>query len=108
MPLPVVEVKYEGQELYSPYSGKRVETANGPNTRDSTLLFVHYGDACDYAYINNRVRKILETKRLKNLEQLSPATLAKRLDIEGGFVLRVDAGWNGINQYGFAPPPQKG
>lgn len=99
MALPIVRIKHDDVALHSPFSGKRVETDAGVTERDRTLLFVWYGDASLYAHVSKRVRAAIK----EDPEELAPKTLARRLSMPGGFVIELDAGWNGINYYAFAP-----
>jgi hypothetical protein len=99
----VVRFEYEGETLYSPFSGKRTESGSGPNKRDKTLLFVHYGDCGEYGYISRRVREALKPGTKGDPEALAPVALARKLDLPFVLVFEVDAGWNGVNTYAFAP-----
>lgn len=97
MPVAHARIHYLGQ-VYSPFSGLPADGDGGPNKADSTLLFVYYGDAGDFAYIAQRIRN-----DLTDAEGTDPESLATALNIDGGIILEVDTDWNGINWYGFAP-----
>ena len=43
MPIPIIKVRHEGGILFSPFSGKPVETEDGPNESD-VLRAAHAGD----------------------------------------------------------------
>lgn len=97
-----VTIQYEGR-VFSPFSGKRSDGDDGPNTRDRTLLFVFYGDAGSYAFVSKRCAVAAREAGVKDPEALSPVGLARKLKLSGGLLLEVDAGWNGLNYYAFAP-----
>jgi hypothetical protein len=99
MPLPTVEFAYEGT-IYSPFSGLPADSEEeGPNENDPTLLFTYYGGASTYGYVSPRLANILEDE----WEDEHPLDIAPGLHIEGGLIVSVDASWNGVNCYGFAP-----
>ena len=97
MPLPIVKIHFL-DKLYSPFSGLPVESDDGVNENDKTLLFVYYGDFPGFAYINERLTEVSG-----DIENLDIESLNQMLTIDGGFILEVDTDWNGINYYGFAP-----
>ena len=98
MELPTIRTRTEGQ-IYSPFSGQAVDGEKGPNAQDPTLLFVHYGDADGFAYVAPRLLTQLEVE----LDELTLEEIGERFFREGAFVLEADAGWNGLNSYGFVP-----
>jgi|SRR6185312_4917410 len=98
MPLPTIEFSYLGT-VYSPFSGLPADSEDGPNEADSTLLFVYYGDAGEWAYISPRLANDLP----EDADEVGAVDLAETLQIEGGLLMVVDTDWNGINYYGFAP-----
>ena len=103
MAIPKVRIAFEGEKVFSPFSGKAVEGEKGPNTRDKTLLFVYYGMAGDYAHISKSAREMFANAGVKDPEALSPTSLARRITNPGALLMEVDAGWNGVNYYAFAP-----
>lgn len=105
MPLPITNVHYLGT-VHSPFSGQAADTEDGSNTSDTTLLFVHYGDATIWDYISPRVLDQLPDDA-GDPEDLDPEGLAALLDIDGGMVMVVDTDRNGVNHYGFAPGEDK-
>ncbi len=98
----VAKFEFEGDAVYSPFSGKRASTERGPNTRDKTLLFIYYGDSGEYGFISGRVMRALG-KDQDSVRRLSPASLLKKTLLPGRMALEVDTGWNGVNFYAFAP-----
>jgi hypothetical protein len=98
MPIPVKSINSEEQVL-SPFSGLPADGENGPNESDPSLLFVQYGDA-GLAYCSDRFRSLL----VADPEEIKVEDIPASCSIEGAIILEVDAGWNGLNHYGFAPP----
>ena len=99
MSLPVVEFRYSGQ-VHSPFSGQPAEVNDkGANEADPTLLFVYYGMAAGWSYVSPR----LPAEVTRFVDNIEPEDLAESLDVEGAVVFVVDADWNGVNYYGFAP-----
>lgn len=99
MSTPMVCIEYEGR-IHSPFTGQPAETEDGPNEADPSLLFVHYGNVGEYAYISPRLEEVLKEQLS---EDTDPEELAGLVDLQGALVVRVDEGWNGVNHYGFAP-----
>jgi hypothetical protein len=56
-----------------------------------------------FGYISTRLHEALGTKDENDLEATEPKEIANKLTIDGALILEVDAGWNGIDYYGFAP-----
>ena len=105
MPLQRIRTRFEGEFIYSPFTGSPADSGDDSNSPDSSVLFVHYGDAGEYVYIAEAVRDNLRGRGIsQDPQEMSPEELAQALEIQGAMVLEVDAGWNGINEYGFAPP----
>lgn len=106
MPIPVTNLKSDDDQMTCPITGDEVYGPDG--VRDvPSLLFVHIGDADSYLYISERLVTLLLACGVDcDSEEIpiSPAEVADRLDLEGGKMIEVDSGWNGINCYGFAPP----
>jgi hypothetical protein len=101
MPIQVISVKAEGQQIHSPFSGM---AADGEElTGDDTLLFVHYGDAGEYGHLSERAKQEAAAAGLSDPEGSSPEEVLAAIDLPGAFALRVDTGWNGVNIYAFAP-----
>jgi hypothetical protein len=101
MAIPIVATRYEGR-VYSPFTGKPAESDDGPNIGEESLLFIYIGGAGEYSLISERLAQSLSGKP----DELEPQELAEKIGIEGAFILEVDAGWNGVNSYGFAPPQE--
>ena len=104
MSLPVTKISYL-RDIYSPFSGlpsELGECGGEANQSDPSLLFIYYGNSSGYAYVSSRVVELVDG----DPENFTPVELAERLAIEGGLVLQVDNGWNGVNSYGFAPIPE--
>jgi len=87
------------EQIFSPFSGLPADGEDGPNGKDSTLLFVYYGTAGEYAYISKRLQNLVDG----NIEDIDIGTLHSVLSVDGGLILEVDTDWNGVNFYGFAP-----
>ena len=99
-----VRISWEGHgPLYSPFSGRPTETDSGPNEGDQTLLFVHYGMVDDYAYVSERATRELAKAGVRDAESLAPTNPAQRLKLSATLIVQVDAGWNGVYCYCFAP-----
>ena len=98
MELPTIQTRTEGP-IYSPFSGQLAETEDGPNEKDPTLLFVHHGNADLFGYVKPEILEQLGAK----MDELSLEEFSERFFRDGAFVIEVDAGWNGINSYGFVP-----
>jgi hypothetical protein len=71
-------------------------------------LFVFYGDMGDYAYISKRLREHVAKAGVKDPEALRPESLARRTSLAGAMLMVVDAAWNGVNYYAFAPNTETG
>ena len=99
MPVPVVRVHCR-DPIYSPFSGEPVVSKEGPNRKDSTLLFIYYGDSGIYAHVSERLKYALH----EDIQYLDAESLHNSIDIDGAFVMEVETDVNGINYYGFAPP----
>ena len=106
MAMDIVRTETE-EQVYSPFTGQPAEGLDGPNTSDPSLLFIHYGNSGEYAYIADRVREAVAGAGVRNVEDLDPRKLAARIDVPGGFVLKIDGAWNGVNSYEFAPPTKE-
>tara|TARA_B100000795_G_scaffold85343_1_gene61994 strand:+ start:198 stop:512 length:315 start_codon:yes stop_codon:yes gene_type:complete len=85
--------------IFSPFSGLAAGNADGSETEDPTILFVYYEESKHFDYISDRVLKVVT-----NAEELDVNEVIKKLDFDGGLVLRIHTDWHGINCYGFAPP----
>ncbi len=99
MPLPLVAIEYQGESVFSPFTGQRIDLDQDLD-KDGSVLFVHLGNVGDFAYVSNRVRVALGER---TPEDLTPEELCRAIDISGGLVIEVDAGWNGVNTFAFAP-----
>ena len=100
--IPRVKIECHEDAIYSPFSGQRVDGPNGINDNDPTVLFVHYGNAGEYGFLSDQLREALTVAGVGKVEDLSPDEIGEKLDVDSAFVLVVDAGWNGVNTYGFA------
>ncbi len=103
MAIPVVSIKFEGEKLYSPFSGQAVQDDGEWNESDDTFLFSFLGTPGLFGHVSSRLHEALGTKDEHDLEDMEPNEIAKKLAIDGAFMLEIDAGWNGINYYSFAP-----
>ena len=105
MALQRVRTQFEGEFVYSPFTGSRADSVDEGEVPDSSVLFVYYGDAGLYAHMSEAVRDNLRSRGFsQDPEEVSPGDLIEALEIPGAIALEVDAGWNGVNTYGFAPP----
>ncbi len=95
----IARITYDGT-LFSPFSGQPVDSGEGPNEADETLLFAHYGGANEYGYISIRA---LSGRPASTVDGLSPRSLCKKLGLHRAVLLEVDAGFEGINTYAFQP-----
>ena len=105
MAMPVVSIRYENPRayIYSPFSGlPAVTEEDGENKDDPTLLFTWVGNAGVYGYISPRLQDLLG-QNVEDIEDINIDDLPSLLNIEGGLILAVDEGFNGVNYYGFAP-----
>jgi hypothetical protein len=105
MAMPVVSIRYENPPayIYSPFSGlPAVTEEDGENKDDPTLLFTWVGNAGVYGYISLRLQDLLD-QNLEDIEDINIDDLPSLLNIDGGLILAVDEGFNGVNYYGFAP-----
>lgn len=106
MSIPMVSIEADLDELYCPFTGNTV----GGETADWNLpsvLFVTFGDAGDYAHISEKLVSLLKAKGVNCSTEdldLDPEEVADKLDLKAAFLLRVDAGWNGVNYYCFCLP----
>ena len=99
MPVPSLRFGYEGT-VYSPFTGQPAESEeHGPNENDPSLMFAYHGDGGAYGHVSPRLAGRLP----EDWEELEPLELAEQLEFENLLVLVVDAGWNGVNYYGYAP-----
>jgi hypothetical protein len=97
-----VAIKFEGQ-IFSPFTGMPSETEDGPNEDDQSLLFVHYGDASEFGYLNTQAEEIVE--ELDDEEDgVDPVDVFKRLADADSILIEVDSGWNGVNLYAYRKP----
>ena len=101
-PLTKIKVAFEGETVFSPFSGKPAFKGSDYNAKDPTLLLVHTGDAGSYGYVCER---LLAGRDLDDVERKSPAALCKEAGVSNVVLLEIDAGWNGIDTYAFAPAP---
>ena len=103
MPIFVARISAELEQVYCPFTGKPIHGDDGVNAIRS-LLFVYYGDAGDYGYVSHALVTMLTGLEIEcgaDDVPLSPEELAKKLNVDRAFILEIDAGWNGINSYGF-------
>lgn len=99
MSIPKITTNLPTKRIYSPFTGALIDGPHGIETRDPSVLFIHYGYTNQYLYISNRVQELV----LAPAEQ-SPDELAYLIELPGAFILDIDVGWRGTNAYGFAPP----
>lgn len=98
MPLTVAKVRCL-EQIFSPYSGLPADGEDGPNESDSTLLFIYSAEVGEYSHVSDLLRGTVDG----DVEDLEIEELCERLSGSGMLVLEVDADWNGVNFYGFAP-----
>ena len=107
MAMPVVSIRYENPRayIYSPFSGLPAVSEkdyDGGNKDDPTLLFTWFGNVGQYGYLSPRLQDFLD-QNVEDIEDINIDDLPSLLNIEGGLILAVDEGFNGVNYYGFAP-----
>ena len=56
MPTERIRTRFEGEFIYSPLTGSPADSGDETTSPDSSVLFVHYGDAGEYVYIAEAVR----------------------------------------------------
>ncbi len=95
MPIPVVRIEAQTDQLYCPLTGEPVYGNEGVRALPS-LLFVYHGNAAEYAHVSESLGI--------DVSSLSPEQVAERLDLKACFVLEIDTGWNGVNSYCFCVP----
>lgn len=93
-----IKLKIEGT-VYSPFSGLPAESEDGPNESDDSLVLIYYGDASDYGYVSPRIT----SECGEAITELDPSELIEKLNLENVVSFEVDANWNGVNTYVFAP-----
>ncbi|OKH76419.1 hypothetical protein EB72_01435 [Mycobacterium sp. SWH-M1] len=99
MALPAVEFRYLDQ-IHSPFSGIPAGLDDeGVNHEDPTLLFVYCGDVSEWSYVSPR----FPSEFTRFIDNVEVDEVAQSLDIDGAVLLVVDADWNGIDYYAFAP-----
>jgi hypothetical protein len=98
MPIASIAINYEGT-IHSPFSGLPADTDDGPNEADPTLLFTYYGFSGSYGFLSMRLADRLPA----DVDDLEPLEFADKLQFDNLVVLVVNAEWNGVNYYGFAP-----
>ena len=98
MALPVAKIRCL-EQIYSPFSGLPAGSEEEPDGTDPTLLFVFNGMAGEYEYVSKRLQGLVDG----DVEDVDVEDLVADLSVDGGLVLEVDADWNGVNTYGFAP-----
>lgn len=103
MAIRIIKLKHEGSNFYSPLSGKPAFGKDGANTRDRDLLFLYVGEVCEWAHVSKEVLEVVKTSG-KELDDLTPAALCRRLTIPGAVCLEVDSGWNGVNWAAWRAP----
>lgn len=102
MSIPIVKLKFDGENIHSPFSGKPAFTKNHePNRRDPNLLFVYLGSIGEWEYVSQRVKGAFPKG---SPEELQPQSVCRRLSIPGAVCLEVNAGWNGVNWVAWAAP----
>lgn len=99
MPVAVIHMEYEGP-LFSPFSGIRVDAEDAES--DGTLLFMFFGDSGEYGHISRELAELAKARGISVSDE-EPEVLLRKLEIPGAIAIVIDAGWNGINTYCFAP-----
>jgi len=108
MPISVAKIVADVDQVYCPFTGRAIHGDDGVNPLPS-LLFVYYGGAGDYGYISEPLVKLLKDLGIEcstDDVSLAPEELAEKLDSDRAFILEIDAGWNGVNSYGFVVPDE--
>ena len=104
MAIPLLRFAYEGQALFSPFSGKPLLDQAEEYSGDDTLLFFFVGDVNEYAYLSPKVEQLLTQAGAKQpSSEMEPAEILKALAIPSAIAFEVDSGWNGVNTIAWAP-----
>ena len=98
MSIPIVRV-HSRDQIFSPYSGLSADGKDGPNIKDSTLLFVYHHDPGFYTYVSERLKYAMN----EDMESFSPEALHTHIHIDGGLIFEVETDIQGLDYYGFAP-----
>ena len=103
MPIPIQTIRTDFPgPIFCPFTGARADGPCGPNLH--VAWFVECGNVGLFETNDGRLRSLMDDLLE---EDLGIDELATRLDVEGAFILRIDRGWNGVDTYGFRPPPQR-
>jgi hypothetical protein len=106
MPIPVVKFDFEGETIYSPFTGGLAY--NEDQVADPSLLFFHMGQIGDYGFLSDTLKTAATAAGISDLERQDPMELLTKLDIPGAVAFHVNGGWNGMSTYCFAPIEDEG
>jgi len=87
MPVQRIKIKSEDGTAYSPYTGEAAFINDGVNDKDRSLAFVYLGNIGDYSFVADHYNQL----------DVPPLELTSGVDI----VVEVDAGWSGVNYFGY-------
>ena len=103
MPVSVAKIVGDLDQVFCPFTGRAVHSDHGVDALP-TLLFVYYGNAGEYGYVSDALVRMLTDLNIKCSSDdipVTPEELAQKLNSDRAFILELDAGWNGVNSYGF-------
>ncbi len=107
MPISLARIVGELDQVYCPFTGQAVYGDEGVIKDLPSLLFVYGGNAGLYGHISDALVAMVKELNIECSTDdvpLSPEELAQKLDSDRALILEIDAGWNGVNSYGFVVP----
>lgn len=98
-----LKIKTENTNFYSPYSGTCIygEEQEMDIEKDKTVLFSCF-DESGWGYVSSRIEELLSDK-ITDINDFTPADIAKLADIQDSILIEYNAGWNGKTWFLFAP-----
>ncbi|CAM4203195.1 MULTISPECIES: hypothetical protein [Vibrio] len=112
MAIPVIKIQDDREALFSPYSGlvlygehaenmidlfDKAEAGDGEIEEDPTILFCYVSDVCMYSYVHPKLRELFDFES----DDIDPAELCNKLNVDSSLAFQHDAGWSGETWWGF-------
>lgn len=97
MAAPILRFAYGGV-LFSPFTGCSLDPEK-LSAADASVLFVFDGMAGEYTHVSPRLRRQFGA----DVEEMDIHDLIRQMAVPGAIVFEVDADWNAVTYYGFAP-----